>query len=149
MTQGGEEAVERERTLTVEAEVETNIFRLECREAQEELRTWEDWCETDPAPEAETSEQQQEEEPPLPGYPALPAGPSPLTPPVMQQPALLSRHLPPSHLPFQDMTAKESGNSMAAAVAQEHATARAVLAEAEASASHQQLAREDKLRHAR
>ena len=67
----------------------------------------------------------------------------------MQQPALLSRHLPPSHLPFQDLAARESENSMAAEVAQEQAIARAVLAEAEASVSHQQLAREDELRHAR
>ena len=150
VAQGGEEAVEREKSLTVQAEVETNIFRLEYQEAQEEPRTWEEWCETDPAQEAETSDLQQEQEPgpPLQGYPGLPAGPSPLTPPVMQQPALLSRHLPPSHLPFQDLAARESENS-AAEVAQEQATARAVLAEAEASASHQQLAREDELRHAR
>ena len=126
--------------MTFEAEVETNIFRLEYQEAQEELRTWKEWCETDPAPEAETSEQQQEEEPPLHGYPGLPAGSSPLTPPVMQQPALLSRHLPPSHFPFQDLAARETENSMAAEVAQEQAIARA-----EASASHQQLAREDEL----
>ena len=146
---GGEEAVERENILTVQAEVETNIFRLEHQEAQEELRAWEEWCETEPAEEAETSDPQQEQEPPLQGYPSLPAGPSPLTPPVMQQPALLSRHLPPSHLPFQDLAARESENSMAAEVAQEQATAKAVLEEAEASASRQQLAREDELRHAR
>ena len=69
VTQGGEETVERERTLIAESEVETNIFRLEHQKAQEELRTWEEWRETDPAPEAETSDPQQDEEPPLQGYP--------------------------------------------------------------------------------
>ena len=81
--QGGEEAVEAERTLTVQAEVETNIFPLELQEAQEELRTWDDWYESDTLHEAETSELQQEEQPILPENPTLPAGPSPLTPPVM------------------------------------------------------------------
>ena len=66
----------------------------------------------------------------------------------MQQPSLLSCHLPPYNLPFQSTAAKETENSMAAEVAQERAAARAVLAEAEASASQQQLAREDELQQA-
>ena len=148
VVRGGEEAVKRERTLTVEAEGQTNIFRLEHQEALQEIASWEEWCQTEPAEEAEISDAPQEQEP-LQGYPGLPTGSSPLTPPVMQQQTLLSRHLPPTQLPFQDLAARESENSMAAEIAQEQASARAVLAEAEASASHQQLAREDELRQAR
>ena len=149
VVRGGEEALERERTLTVEAEGVTNIFRLEHQEALQEVAAWEEWCQTEPAEEeAEPSNSPQEQEV-LQGYSGLPAGSSPLTPPVMQQQTLLSRHLPPSHLPFQDLAARESENSLAAEIAQEQATARAVLEEAEASASHQQLAREDELRQAR
>ena len=149
VVRGGEEAVERERTLTVEAEGETNIFRLEHQEALQELAAWEEWCQTEPAEEAEISDSPQEQEQSLQGHTGLPTGSSPLTPPVMQQQTLLFRHLPPSHLPFQDLAARESENSMATEIAQEQATARAVLEEAEASASHQQLAREDELRQAR
>ena len=120
--------------MTVEAEVETNILQRAPRNpgrvknlgrngARQILHR--------------RLRPEQEQELPLQGHPSLPAGPSPLTPPVMQQPALLSRHLPPSHLPFQDLGAREAENSMAAEVAQEQAIARAV------------LAREDELRHAR
>ena len=93
VVQGGEEAVEREKTLTVEAKVETNIFRLEHQEARQELTAWEEWCEAEPGEEAELSDPPQEKEPPLQGYPGLPTGSSPLTRPVMQQQTLLSRHL--------------------------------------------------------
>ena len=51
----GEAAVEQERSETVEAEVETNIFRLELQEAREELRNWDDWYSSGILPEAETS----------------------------------------------------------------------------------------------
>ena len=61
--------MEAERTLTVEAEVETHIFHLEFQDAQEELRAWKDWYETDALPEAEASELQQEEQPVLPVIP--------------------------------------------------------------------------------
>ena len=38
-----QEAVEQERTNIVEVEVETNVFRLELQESQQELQTWDDW----------------------------------------------------------------------------------------------------------
>ena len=62
-----EEDVEQERTLTVQAEVETNIFRLELQEAQEELRNWDDWYSSGVLPEAEPSLLREEE-----GYSSLP-----------------------------------------------------------------------------
>ena len=56
-----EEAVEQERTKTVEAEVNLNVFRLELQESQEELQVWTDWYADLPdLPEAETSEQQED-----------------------------------------------------------------------------------------
>ena len=58
VTEMAEEAVEQERTKTVEAEVNLNVFRLELQESQDELQTWTDWC--GDLPEAETSEQQED-----------------------------------------------------------------------------------------
>ena len=79
-------AVEQERSETVEAEMETNVFRLELQEAQEELRNWDDWYSSGNLPEAEISLPRGEE-----GASSLPAIPeqvqgtsSPLTPPVFQ-----------------------------------------------------------------
>ena len=59
-TEMAEEVVEQERTNTVEAEVETNVFRLELQESQQELQTWDDWYTSGALPEAETSEHQED-----------------------------------------------------------------------------------------
>ena len=96
VTERGEEAVEQERTNTVETEVQTrlerNIFRLELQESQEELRNWDDLYTSGVSPEAETSERQEDlhsiagEQPAsLPAIRVLVPGASPLTPPVLQQ----------------------------------------------------------------
>ena len=93
----GEAAVEQERSETVEAEVETNIFRLELQEAQEELQNWDDSYSSGILPEAETSLLRGEEV--TSSVSAIPeqvqGTSSPWTPPVCQSQPLLARHLPP------------------------------------------------------
>ena len=117
--QTAKNAVEQERSESVEREVQLNIFRLELHDAQEELRNWDDWYTSGILPEAETSLHAEEEE----GSSSLPVpdtsrpvqgGSAPLTPPVLQIQPLLARHLPPSVLPFQDFAAgKRSGRRTA------------------------------------
>ena len=82
ITEMAEEAIEQERTKTVEAEVNLNVFRLDLQESQEELQVWTDWYAD--LPEAETSEQRED-------LLEIP-GASPLTPPVVQQLKLLLSH---------------------------------------------------------
>ena len=125
VTEWGEAAVEQERSETVEAEVETNIFRLELQEAQEELRNWDDWYSSGILPEAETSLLREEE-----GTSSLPAIPeqvqgtsSPLTPPVLQSQPLLARHLPPQTLPFQNFASRVAETAQEEEVAEEQQAA--------------------------
>ena len=147
VTEMAEEAVEQERTKTVEAEVDVNVFRLELQESQQELQTWTDWY--GDLPEAETSEQQEDLHPiageqsaSLPAISEVP-GASPLTPPVVQHPTLQSRHLPPANLPFSDISARIAAETQRAEeVSQEQEEARRVLQQAELSASQTQLERE-------
>ena len=149
VTEMAEEAVEQERTKTVEAEVNLNVFRLELQESQEELQVWTDWYADLPdLPEAETSEQQEDLHPAAEEHTAsLPAvseipGASPLTPPVVQHSTLQPRHLPPANLPFSDISARIAAESQRAEeVSQEQEEARRVLQQAELSASQTQLER--------
>ena len=145
-----EEAVEQERTKTVEAEVNLNVFRLELQESQDELQTWTDWYADLPDwPEAETSEQQEdlylaaeEHTASLPAVSEIP-GASPLTPPVVQHSTLQSRHLPPANLPFSGISAQIAAETQRAEeISQEQEEARRVLQQAELSASQTQLERE-------
>ena len=156
VTEMAEEAVEQERTKTVEAEVDTNVFRLELQESQQELQTWDDRYNSGVLPEAETSEQQEDfhsiagEQPAsLPAISELLPGASPLTPPVVQHTTLQSRHLPPSTLPFSDISARAAETQRAEEISQEQAEARRVLQQAELSASQTQLELEEELQQAR
>ena len=154
VTEMAEEAVEQERTKTVEAEVNLNVFRPELQESQEELQVWTDWY--GDLPEAETSEQQEDLHPiaeeqsaSLPATREIP-GASPLTPPVVQHSTLQSRHLPPANLPFSGISAQIAAESQRAEeISQEQEEARRVLQQAELSASQTQLERESELQHAR
>ena len=70
-------------------------------------------------------------------------GASPLTPPVVQHPTLQPRHLPPATLPFSGISARIAAETQRAEeISQEQEEARAVLQQAELSASHTQLERE-------
>ena len=148
VTEMAEEAVEQERTKTVEAEVDVNVFRLELQESQQELQIWNDWY--GDLLEAETSEQPQEDFHSIAGeQPAsllaiseLLPGASPLTPLVVQYPTLQSRHLLPAHLPFSDISARVAAETQKAEeISQEQEKARRVLQQAELSASQTQLER--------
>ena len=106
VTEMAEEAVEQERTSTVEGEVDTNVFRLELQESQQELQNWDDWYNSGVLPEAETPEQEDfhsiagEQPASLPAISELLPAASPLAPPVVQHTTLQFRHSPPSNLPF-------------------------------------------------
>ena len=77
-------------------------------------------------------------------------GASPLTPPVVQHPTLQPRHLPPATLPFSGISARIAAETQRAEeISQEQEEARAVLQQAELSASQTQLERESELQHAR
>ena len=73
-----------------------------------------------------------------------------MTPPVVQHPTLQPRHLPPATLPFSGISARIAAETQRAEeISQEQEEARAVLQQAELSASHAQLERESELQHAR
>ena len=154
VSEWGETAVEQERSETVEAEAQINLFRLELQEAQEELRNWDDWYSSGILPEAETSLQREEEE----GSSALPASAfpesvqgtaSPLTPLVFQSQPLLAQHLPPPVLPFQNFASRVAETALEQEVAEEQQAARRVLEESEEQASHFHSATADELEQAR
>ena len=144
VTEMAEEAVEQERTKTVEAEVNLNVFRLELQESQEELQVWTDWYADLPEAESKKIFTQSQRSKMLLYLPSseIP-GASPLTPPVVQHPTLQPRHLPPANLPFSDISARIAAESQRAEeVSQEQEEARRVLQQAELSASQTQLERE-------
>ena len=149
VTAWGEEAVEQERSLTVEAEVETNIFRLELQEAQEQLQAWDDWC-SGILPEAESSSLHQEESTSsLPAIPDQVQGTSShLTPPVFQSQTLLPRHLPPQTLPFQNFASRVAETAQEEEAAEEQRAALQVLQKNEEQ-SPRSLSATDELEKAR
>ena len=154
VSEWGETAVEQERSETVEAEMQLNIFRLELQDAQEELRNWDAWYSSGVLPEAETSLPTEEEESSssLPAH-AIPEQvqgmSSPLTPPVLQSQPLLAQHLPPPVLPFQDFAARVAETALEKEVAEEQQAARRVLEESEEQAHHSHSATADELEQAR
>ena len=147
-------AVEQERSETVEAEAQANIFRLELQDAQEELRNWDDWYSGRIPPEAETSLLREDEEDssslPAPAIPEQVQGmSSPLTPPVLQSQPLLAQHLPPPALPFQNFASRVAETALEKGGAEEQQAARRVLEESEEQASHLHSATADELEQAR
>ena len=148
MIERGEEAAEQEKTNTVDAEGETNIFRLELQESQEELQNWDDWYTSEVLPEAETSEHQEDLRPIAGEQPAsllaiseFVLGASPLTPSVLQQTSLQTHHLPPSTQLLYNFSARVAETIQAEEISQKQVEARRVLREAELSASQLQLER--------
>ena len=155
VSEWGENAVEQERSGTVEREVQLNIYRLELHDAQEELRNWDDWYSTGILPEAETSLHAEEEEEGsssllVPDISRQVQGESaPLTPPVLQTQPLLARHLPPPVLPFQDFAARVAETALEREVAEEQQAARRVMEESEEQQHHSHSATVDELEQAR
>ena len=92
-TKGAEEEIEQERTQKVELALNLNDLRLQLQEAEVQLKEWDDWYDSGVFAPTEEKEAGEEEETGAASQAAsLP--PAPVTPAVLHNPVLSSRHLP-------------------------------------------------------
>ena len=98
-TRGAEEEIEQERTNNIELANDLNDLRLELQEAEVQLKEWDDWYDSGvftPGEEKEAGKQEETEAASNAATkPSLP--PAPVTPAVLHNPVLSSRHLPPAN----------------------------------------------------
>ena len=95
-TRGAEEEIEQERTNNVELVNNLNDLRLQLQEAEVQLKEWDDWYDSGVFTPAEEKGEGEEEETGAAAHaatkPLLPS--APITPAVLHNPVLSSRHLP-------------------------------------------------------